>query len=727
MVWDSERQRDEMFGGRLNDLSQAGDLWEYDGTTWTQRSPAGDANYPGAGGLPTGREQFALAYDDARRTLVLHGGIFADASAGRQYGETWELHANQWTMKNIDATLAADALTPVAGYHAAHGKVVMFAPPPHPGNGATWEWDGSTWTQLDLDSPSTRTLAGGTMAYDSARQRLAIYGGTFGLTFFDDEEDVVFFDAGDPTCGTPPVCGDGIVDAPEGCDDFGFSGCCVGCQPAAPGAPCSTEDARCDRQEHCVPTSCGNAFVDPGEACDDGNGFDGDCCTNTCTARDVGAACQASAGAASGFCAPSGQCLPTLCGDGVVEATEDCEPPGSECCTGTCTFAPVGTSCLGPPGAIGECDGAGNCFSASCGDGTIEPPEQCDDPANPCCSPLCQPNPDGGLCGNPCRRDTCQAGTCADGSADAKGCTAESSGIAAIDGSGGTLTTADGRVEVSFPLGTPAKTYAVAAGLATSEFGVGTPATRVLVFRVDPSTTFATPVTITVTWPDADDDGVVDAFGIDERLLRIYHDGIPLTPPCGSALGCDRALNRWTFTTTSFSEFVLGGTLCAASPKAEITLGKLLPPGGADTLAFKAVFPAAPGAALDPPGAGLELVVTSAAATIADVTVPGGAYSKATKTGWKVNKKSTRWSFAQPHGTTVTLARGKDGTLSLKMSTPGLALSPAASLRVTAVFGPDLCGAADYVAPTTGCVTESKGKTLDCKLPPPRSRLGRPS
>lgn len=65
-----------------------------------------------------------------------------------------------------------------------------------------------------------------------------------------------------------PVCGDGQVDAGEGCDDGNIvdgDGCSAACTVEA-----------------VVPPRCGDARIDLGESCDDGNNVDGDGCSATC-------------------------------------------------------------------------------------------------------------------------------------------------------------------------------------------------------------------------------------------------------------------------------------------------------------------------------------------------------------------------------------------------------------------------------------------------------------
>jgi hypothetical protein len=50
------------------------------------------------------------------------------------------------------------------------GRLVMFA------DGATWEWDGITWTKrITATTPPARDFHA--MAYDSARRRTVVFGG----------------------------------------------------------------------------------------------------------------------------------------------------------------------------------------------------------------------------------------------------------------------------------------------------------------------------------------------------------------------------------------------------------------------------------------------------------------------------------------------------------------------------------------------------------------------
>ena len=118
--------------------------------------------------------------------------------------------------------------------------------------------------------------------------------------------------AGMPSLCTMAVCGNGVVEPGESCDDGGGNGVFHG-----DGTGCS---ATCSREPKCVNDSgattscaavCGNGVVESGEACDDGNQRDGDGCSSAC-AVEPGFSCASQAQAATVACRQpghTGQCL----------------------------------------------------------------------------------------------------------------------------------------------------------------------------------------------------------------------------------------------------------------------------------------------------------------------------------------------------------------------------------------------------------------------------------
>jgi cysteine-rich repeat protein len=112
-----------------------------------------------------------------------------------------------------------------------------------------------------------------------------------------------------------PLCGDGLIEAAEACDD----GPANANQPDA----CRTD---------CTLPACGDGIVDQGEACDDGNAVDTDACVPGCKAATCGDGfVQAGVedcddGNASDEDACLNTCVPNVCGDGKLhQGVEECD------------------------------------------------------------------------------------------------------------------------------------------------------------------------------------------------------------------------------------------------------------------------------------------------------------------------------------------------------------------------------------------------------------------
>jgi len=145
-------------------------------------------------------------------------------------------------------------------------------------------------------------------------------------------------------------------------------------------------------------------------------------------------------------------------------------------------------------------------------------------------------------------------------------CNAGGSGAAPVDEGGGIVTTPDGSVSITFPPGAVSGDTTVS----ISNTGSGYELTNNLgnalgvygVVLQPEGTTFDQPVTIVFTWPDADNNGLVDGTNLREENLRITKDGVAVTDKCkNEPLRCDQAANTFTIQVTSFSAFVVAGPL----------------------------------------------------------------------------------------------------------------------------------------------------------------------
>jgi hypothetical protein len=157
MAYDPHRQRIAMFGGATRAGALLDDLWEWDGSNWSRRAIAG----------PTARSDAALAYDFARRRLVLFGG----AIAGGVIGDTWEADASGWSDRGAQAPPSGGAWVRTA-YDVVRQRVVMMTA--YGAKPGTWEWDGAQWSER---RPTTvpNFGFGDAIAYDLARRNTVLF------------------------------------------------------------------------------------------------------------------------------------------------------------------------------------------------------------------------------------------------------------------------------------------------------------------------------------------------------------------------------------------------------------------------------------------------------------------------------------------------------------------------------------------------------------------------
>lgn len=172
---------------------------------WTQLSAGGvNASFPAA------RLYHGMAYDAARDRVVLYGG--ATGSGATLRGDQWEWDGSSWSLVSA---AAAPGLRRGMGmvYDPARNRTVVFGGITSGGiNAETWEFDSETvaWTQIITPlSPPPRGFAG--MTYDSARQRVVLFGGwATGLNYLQDTweyDGTTWVEVGDGSPTAPPPRG----------------------------------------------------------------------------------------------------------------------------------------------------------------------------------------------------------------------------------------------------------------------------------------------------------------------------------------------------------------------------------------------------------------------------------------------------------------------------------------------------------------------------------------
>jgi hypothetical protein len=184
MAYDSDRGVTVFFGGEYSDagsstISYYNDTWEYDGGQWRKiniTSPSPDV-----------RSGHAMAYDQARKQVVLFGGVKQD---GIYFGDTWTYVSNgtngTWTH-----LFSATGPSPRAGhemvYDAQHQRVIMYGgvfvksganrDTSEP-TAETWEWNGASWSGgFGFGGTPGGQHVRGALAYDSVRAATVLFGG----------------------------------------------------------------------------------------------------------------------------------------------------------------------------------------------------------------------------------------------------------------------------------------------------------------------------------------------------------------------------------------------------------------------------------------------------------------------------------------------------------------------------------------------------------------------
>jgi hypothetical protein len=155
MAYDAARRRVVLHGG-YGETAELTDTWEWDGTRWERRSASGPTN------------MMALGYSAAGNHVVGLG-----VSGNSTVTGMWAWNGSTWTRLDVPALPTAEPPIRLLG-HDSLGLILVdgafrgSAP-------VTWMWNGAAWSALAGPAPSRRI--GFDYAFDAGRSRAVLFGG----------------------------------------------------------------------------------------------------------------------------------------------------------------------------------------------------------------------------------------------------------------------------------------------------------------------------------------------------------------------------------------------------------------------------------------------------------------------------------------------------------------------------------------------------------------------
>ena len=177
MVYDAAREEVVLFGGYLNSAVND-DTYTWDGETWTLETPD-DA--------PSPRWISGAAYDRGRERVVLFGGVAPQLSTDG-FDDTWEWDGDTWTEIDTPQAPPGRGVHGNMTYDAVRETVVLFGGGTQPWGQVfddVWEYDGTTWTQLDV-APGPLGRVGACFEYAGPSTRVVLFGGGVWDPYFGD-------------------------------------------------------------------------------------------------------------------------------------------------------------------------------------------------------------------------------------------------------------------------------------------------------------------------------------------------------------------------------------------------------------------------------------------------------------------------------------------------------------------------------------------------------------
>ena len=158
-----------LFGGFVG-FSASNETWSYNGSTWSQLAPTTS---------PTAKAGVELVCDTGSGVVVMYGGVNTSPFGGASVDQTWEWNGTSWTQV-FPTTTPGGLGNYGASYDLARSRVVVYGGTANSffpiAESGTWEWNGTNWsliTTVGTPGPLERPA----MCYHAGLGRTVLFGG----------------------------------------------------------------------------------------------------------------------------------------------------------------------------------------------------------------------------------------------------------------------------------------------------------------------------------------------------------------------------------------------------------------------------------------------------------------------------------------------------------------------------------------------------------------------
>jgi hypothetical protein len=175
-AYDAARGRTVLFGGTDAEGELLSDTWEWNGLYWTLQVPDDeeeDDNPPALSGS-------ALSYHTQQGEALLFGGLGTEGVTHQM----WLWNGSRWlSVEPGDGNLPPARMLHSMAYDSHRTRIVLFGGTDESESeftlASTWEWDGELWLEIPCSEPGAcpSPRSGAAMVFDRSRARTVLFGG----------------------------------------------------------------------------------------------------------------------------------------------------------------------------------------------------------------------------------------------------------------------------------------------------------------------------------------------------------------------------------------------------------------------------------------------------------------------------------------------------------------------------------------------------------------------